>query len=113
MPFIDSKITVPVSAEKREILKKELCRSMAILNKPEAFLMLGFEDNYDLHMGEKKLEKGAYVAVSLFGNSTKAAYEEMTAFICDLFEKELGIPKDAVYVTYHGINDWGWNGTNF
>ena len=113
MPFIDSKITVPVSSEKREIIKHALGQSMTILNKPESFLMVGFEDNYDLSMGGRKLEKGAYVAVSLFGDGKKSAYEEMTAFICDLYEKELGIPKDAVYVTYHGVNDWGWNGRNF
>jgi hypothetical protein len=49
--------------------------------------MVGMEDNYDLRMAGKKLEKGAYVAVSLLGN--------------------------AVYVTYHPVNDWGWNGSNF
>ena len=113
MPFIDSKITVSVSQEKRDILKAELGKSMSILSKPESFLMLGFEDNYDLYMGGNQLEKGAYVAVSLFGNASKAAYEKMTATICDLYEKELGIPKDKVYVTYHGVGDWGWNGQNF
>ena len=25
----------------------------------------------------------------------------------------LGIPGNAVYVTYHGVHDWGWNGGNF
>ena len=113
MPCIDSKITVQVSQDKRETLKSELGKAVAILSKPESFLMVGFEDNYDLYMGGKKLEKGAYVAVSLFGNASKAAYEKMTAAICELYEKELGIPGDAVYVTYHGINDWGWNGRNF
>lgn len=113
MPFIDSKITLPVSQEKREVLKAELGKAVSILSKPESFLMLGFEDGYDLYMGGKKLEKGAYVAVSLFGNASSAAYEKMTARICELYEKELGIPGNAVYVTYHGVNDWGWNGQNF
>lgn len=113
MPFIDSKITVSVPQEKRDILKEEFGKAMSILSKPESFLMVGFEENYDLYMGGKKLEKGAYVAVSLFGNASKSAYEKMTATICDLYEKELGIPKDAVYVTYHGVSDWGWNGQNF
>ena len=27
--------------------------------------------------------------------------------------EELGIPGNAVYVTYHGVSDWGWNGQNF
>lgn len=113
MPFIDSKITMQVSQEKREVLKSELGKAVSILSKPESFLMVGFEDNYDLYMGGKKLEKGAYVAVSLFGNGSPAAYEKMTATICELYEKELGIPGNAVYVTYHGVNDWGWNGRNF
>ena len=59
MPFIDSKITVSVPQDKRDILKAELGKAVAILNKPESFLMLGFEDNYDLYMGGKKLDKGA------------------------------------------------------
>ena len=113
MPFIDSKITVPVSAEKKESIKTQLGRAVSIINKPESFLMVGFEDNYDLYMGGKKLEKGAYIAVSLFGNSTKSAYENMTAKICEIFEQELGIPGNSIYVTYHGVNDWGWNGSNF
>ena len=113
MPFIDSKITVSVSQEKRDVLKSELGKAVAILNKPESFLMLGFEDNYDLYMAGSKLEKGAYVSVSLFGNSKSSAYEEMTATICQLYERELGIPGKNVYVTYHGVSDWGWNGRNF
>ena len=82
MPFIDSKITISVSQEKRDILKAELGKAVAILNKPESFLMVGFEDNYDLYMGGNKLDRGAYVAVSLFGNGKSSAYEEMTAKIC-------------------------------
>lgn len=113
MPFIDSKITLSVPQEKREVLKSELGKAVALLNKPESFLMIGFEDNYDLYMGGQKLDKGAYVSVSLFGNAQKSAYENMTARICELYEKELGIPAKSVYVTYHGVSDWGWNGQNF
>ena len=113
MPFIDSKITVPVAPEAKETIKNELGKAVSILSKPESFLMVGFEDNYDLYMGGRKLDKGAYVAVSLFGNASSSAYEQMTAKICEIYEKELGIPGNSVYVTYHGVNDWGWNGRNF
>lgn len=113
MPFIDSKITMNVSQEKKDVLKGEFGRLMSVIGKPESFLMVGFEDNYDLYMGGKKLEKGAYVSVSLFGAASRSAYESLTEKICALFEKELGIPGNAVYVTYHGVNDWGWNGQNF
>ena len=32
----------------------------------------------------------------------------MENFICQLYETELGIPMNNVYVTYHGVNDCGW-----
>ena len=72
MPFIDSKVTISLSEEKKEALKTELGKAISILNKPESYLMLGFEDNYDLYMGGKKLDKGAYVSVSLFGSASSA-----------------------------------------
>ncbi|MFR5972150.1 MAG: phenylpyruvate tautomerase MIF-related protein, partial [Clostridium sp.] len=75
--------------------------------------MVGFEDNYDLYMGGSKLDKGAYVSVSLFGQASPSAYSEMTKVICDILSEELSIPGNQVYVTYHGVNDWGWNGSNF
>lgn len=113
MPFIDTKLTMQVSQEKRDILKEKLGKAISILNKPESYLMLGFEDQYDLYFGGKKMELGAYVSVSLFGESTSSSYEKMTAEICKILKDQLGIPENAVYVTYHGIQDWGWNGRNF
>ena len=113
MPFIDSKVTVSLSAEKEENIKQKLGHAIGTLGKTESFLMVGFEDDYSLYMGGNKLEKGAFVAVSLFGNASPDAYSQMTAKICDIYETELGIPQDAVYVTYSGISDWGWNGRNF
>ena len=113
MPFIDSKITVPVSNEKKEELKSELGKLMATLHKSEAYLMVGIEDEYDLWFGGKKLEKGAYVSVSLLGNASSKDFSTMTGQICDVYSKLLGIPGDAIYVTYHPVSDWGWNGSNF
>ncbi|MEI3563186.1 MAG: hypothetical protein V8Q12_06170 [Agathobacter rectalis] len=92
MPFIDSKISIPVSREERENLKADLGRAISIVNKPEGFLMLGFEDNYDLYMGGKKLDKGAFVSVKLFGSASAREYNAMTAEICRIFKERLGIP---------------------
>ena len=88
MPFIDSKITVPVSQEKKDVLKGEFGKLMTLIGKPESFLMVGFEDNYDLYMGGKKLEKGAYVSVSLFGAASRSAYESLTEKICALYGED-------------------------
>ena len=113
MPFIDTKVTMKVTPEKKEIIKQELGRRISVLNKTETYLMVGIEDGYDLWFGGKKLEKGAYVAVSLLGDAPKASYEKMTEQVCQLMAEQLDIPGNAVYVTYHPVQNWGWNGSNF
>ena len=40
MPFIDSKITMKVSGEKKEAIKTELGQAVSILSKPESFHMV-------------------------------------------------------------------------
>jgi len=113
MPFIDSRITVKVSDAQKEEIKTELGKLITTLNKSETYLMVGIEDACDLWFGGRKLEKGAYVAVSLYGSAPKEAYDRLTGQICDLLSAKLGIPGNAVYVTYHPVSDWGWNGSNF
>lgn len=113
MPMINAKITLPVSKEKREELKSELGKAVEVLGKTESYLMLGFEDGYDLYFGGKKLEKGAFVSVQVFGSVDGASSGRMTGKICEIFEKVLGIPGNRIYVTYQGFRDWGWNGRNF
>lgn len=113
MPFIDSKITVPVDPAMKEELKSELGKLITTLHKSETYLMVGIDDSYDLWLGGKKLDKGAYVAVSLFGNAPADAYDKLTGQICSLFADKLKIPGSNVYVTYHPVSNWGWNGSNF
>ena len=113
MPFIDSKLTVKLTEEKKESIKKKLGEAVSILHKPESYLMVGFQDGYDLYFAGKKLDKGAYVEVSLFGSASSSDYDKMTKAICDILLAEAGIPSQFVYVTYHGVKDWGWNGSNF
>ena len=113
MPFINSKITMKITDQQKEEIKTELGKLISTLNKTETYLMVGIEDSYDLWLGGKKLEKGAYVSVSLYGNAPKESYDKLTGQICNLLSDKLGIPGNAVYVTYHPVADWGWNGANF
>ena len=113
MPFIDSKITMPVTPQVKEEIKSALGRMITTLHKSETYLMVGIEDNYDLWLGGKKLDKGAYVAVSHDGSAAAQDYDRLTGQICQLYSDKLGIPGSAIYVTYHPVNDWGWNGANF
>lgn len=113
MPFIDSKLTVNLTEEKKEKIKQKLGRAVSVLHKSETYLMVGFQEDYDLYLGGERLEKGAYVEVSLYGSASSTDYSKMTGEICRILSEEAGIPAECVYVTYHGLNDWGWNGSNF
>ena len=113
MPFIDVKTTLNLTDTEKENLKTELGKTMEILGKSETYLMVGIQDNYTLFMGGQHLSKGAYVEFSLLGNSSSEDYKKVSKAICDMFESLLSVPAECVYITYHPIKDWGWNGTNF
>ena len=113
MPFIDCKFSMKLTEEKKESVKKKLGECISIMHKPESYLMVGIDDGYSLYFAGEALEKGAYVSVSLFGKPAAGDCEKFTSALCALLKDELGIDGDCVYVTYHGVADWGWNGGNF
>ena len=110
MPYIDAKLTGTGTPAQREVLKNELGRAIALMNKPESFLMIGFQDNYDLYFGGNKLEKGAYVSIAMLGEPDREKNAAMTARVTEILQEHLGIPPKCVYVSYHGVRDWGWRG---
>ena len=114
MPFIGSKISMKISSEKEEIIKKKLGKAIELIpGKSETFLMVGFEDEYSLYLAGEKLEKGAFIEVKVFGKASKDAYSNLTAEICKIYEEELEIPQNKIYVKYEEVENWGWNGRNF
>lgn len=114
MPFINSKISCKLDADKQERIKTALGQIITTVpGKSENFLMVGFEDEYELYFGGNKLDKGAFVEVRIFGSTSDDILEKLTGQICALYEQELGIAPNNVYVTYDFVNHWGWNGSNF
>lgn len=113
MPYIDCKLTKKLTEEQKETLKSELGKAISAMHKPESYLMVGILDGYDLWFGGKKLDNGAFVDIKAFGAVNSSDCEKMTASVCNLLNKVAGTDGSAVYVTYQGVKDWGWNGGNF
>ncbi|GKX66639.1 phenylpyruvate tautomerase MIF-related protein [Inconstantimicrobium mannanitabidum] len=114
MPFINSKITGKLSKEKKDFIKKKLGEIITnIPGKSEEYLMVGFQDQYSLYFKGKELEYGAFVEVKIFGKAPKDSLEKVTKEICSLYEEELNIPQDCIYITYQEIENWGYDGFNF
>ena len=68
MPMIKVETTVSLSEEKRNVLKAELGKAISILGKPESYLMINLVDQQDLYFGGNKLDKGAFVEVTVLGS---------------------------------------------
>ena len=113
MPFIDVKLSKKITDEQKEQLKSDLGKSVSIMHKPESYLMVGICDGYDLYFAGSRLENGAYVSVSAFGRVNPSDTQRMTASICEILQKRLSVQGSHVYVTYAGVENWGWDGSNF
>lgn len=113
MPFINTKVTTEITKEKEEVLKAELGKAITLIGKGEAYLMLGFEDNCRLWLGGKNDSDMAYVEVSLLGHITKENAGKLTTAICDIFQRELNIKGDKVYVKFSETDLWGYDSFMF
>ncbi|MCM1158662.1 MAG: hypothetical protein NC300_08545 [Bacteroidales bacterium] len=113
MPFIDSKVSVAISAEKEKELKTRLGQIITLLpGKSEAWLMTGFTDNYHLYFRGDNSEASAFIEVKVYGRENPAAFEALTAEITKIYHEVLGISPDHIYIKYEAVAHWGWNGGN-
>ena len=114
MPYIEAKMSIKLNAEQKDDLQKKLTSAVsAAFGKPKAYIMANIEDNKTLYMAERKLEKGAYIAIRLLGSASKSACSGLTREICEIMQSDYGIDGANVYITYHPVDLWGWNGGMF
>ena len=113
MPYIEAKLSVKLDENQKNELQTKLTDIVSgSFSKPKAYIMAYIEDEKSLYMAEKKLEKGAYISVSLLGSASKSACQNLTRDICGILST-YGIDGSNVYVTYHPVDLWGWNGSMF
>lgn len=114
MPYIRTTVSTSLTEENKTNLKSKLGEAIALIpGKSESWLMLAFEDNMSMYFKGDNSEKYAYLEVSLFGSTSDAAYDRLTAALSEIVNEELGINRSNIYIKYEEANHWGWNGTNF
>ena len=114
MPYIRTTVSKTITDEARESLKAKLGQAIALIpGKSEAWLMLAFEDNVNMYFKGDGEKDYAYLEVSLFGSTSDAAYDRLTAALSEIINEELGIDRENVYIKYETTDHWGWNGVNF
>ena len=112
MPFINTMVTTEITHEQEVSLKAKLGKALSLIGKPEAYLMLKFEENCRLWFAGDNAD-AAYVEVALLHSAPKASYEKLTAEICNILSDELSIPSNRIYVKYSETEFWGYDGFMF
>ncbi len=114
MPYIKTSVSREITPQAQENIKTKLGQAIALIpGKSESWLMLSFEDNMRMYFKGDCSEDYAYIEVSIFGSTSDAAYDRLTAAICEIINEELGIASHNIYVKYEESTHWGWNGNNF
>ncbi len=114
MPYIRTTVSKELTDEKKESIKAKLGQAIALIpGKSESWLMLAFEDNMNMYFRGEGNEDYAYLEVSLFGKTSDAAYDRLTAALSEIINEELGINRENIYIKYEEADHWGWNGNNF
>lgn len=114
MPFIISRVNIPISREQELELKAWMGKAIELVpGKSEEYLLLGFEDNCRLWLRGNDSEPIAYIEANIFGNERHSGYDAFTAEVTMMFHEVLGVAPDHVYINYADIPDWGAGGVNF
>lgn len=107
MPFIVSKVNVPVSKEQELDLKTRLGKAIELVpGKSEEYLLLSFEDNCRLWLRGENNRPMVYLTVSIFGNESHAGYPAFTAAVAKIYYDVLGIAPEDLYIKFDDISAW-------
>ena len=114
MPYIGTVTTKNITEEKREKLKSLLGEAIELIpGKSERYLMLSFNDNIKMYFAGSDSADTAFIEVKIFGSAKKEDYDALTKRITEIYESELSIQPDRIYIKYEECYNWGWNGANF
>lgn len=109
MPFINVKTSAKLSEQLKLEIENRLTNSISLLpGKTPNYFMCAVEDNLSMMFHGDKSSM-AFVEVKIFGKSTRAAYTDLTAAICDIMEDVAGVAPDCCYVKFEEVENWGFN----
>lgn len=114
MPFIETKTSAKLTEAARETLKQRLGEAISLIpGKSETWLMLSFQDKQPMYFRGNADGDTAFIDVKIFGQADGAAYDALTAALCDIYHDVLALDKERIYIRYEEGAHWGWNGANF
>ena len=114
MPYIEAKLSIELDENQKNDLQSKLADAVSsAFSKPKSYIMTNIEDSKSLYMGGTKVEKGAYIVVRSLGSVSKPPCQNASKTICDILTDEYGLNGSNIYITFHSVDLWGWNGSMF
>lgn len=114
MPFIVSRVNLPISAEKERELKTLMGRAIGLVpGKSEESLLLVFEENCSIYLRGESEQPVAFVEAQIFGNEEHRGYAQFTRAVTEIFHRVLGIAPGNVFLSFRDIPVWGMSGLCF
>ena len=114
MPYIDAKMSFKLEESQKDELHKKLENVISsAFSKPANYIMTNIEDSATLYMGGNRVAKGAYISVWSLGSISKSACQKATQEICDMLASDFSVDTSKVYITYHPVDLWGYDGSMF
>lgn len=101
------------TAETQEAMKKASSLLAGLLGKPESYVMISIKPNTPLIFAGTDAP-AAFVRLKSIGLA-KDRCAEFSEKICAFIEKDLGVPKDRVFIDFKDLerSTFGWNGGTF
>ena len=113
MLFINSRVNIMLAEAKKEIIKTRLGEAASILpGQSEDCLMIELAEFCDLSFQGDRTKPADFLEVRILEDMPESSMDEMTRAICEIYEEELQIKRDRIYVEYEKAVRWGWNGRN-
>ena len=114
MPYIEAKLSIKLDENQKNELQKKLADAVsAAFMKPKSYIMTNIEDEKSLYMGGGRVEGGAYIIVRCLGSVARQSCEIATKEICNMLVSDYGLNGSNIYITFHPVDSWGWNGSMF
>jgi len=100
---------------KKTSLAKELTKVVcAVTGKPEQYTQAMVSDCLTITFASAP-QKSAFVEVRGIGGLSPDNNKKLSAEICALLEKSVGISQDMTYINFIDVpaTNWGWKGSTF
>lgn len=118
MPFINtiihSKVNLSTTDEQKESIKKKIGWVVSsVLGKSEDWLLIEFVDNCDLYFQGNRALPAAFIEVRVFGGALADRMNRLEAAVSEIYETELKIEKNRIYVKCETVSRWAWSKGDF